>query len=260
MLTKSFGLLLSSLWTFFTWELEEWLTTPWQVVLVLVMLLVSPLLAQSKRWRRSLSYPAAIALGIYLLLATPLGAGVVGWGFTQWNPPDTGERVDAIVVLGRGPEADAPRVATTTALWSHQRAPLIFVSGVDDAPKIAAQLRDAGVPNQAVRGEACSRTTEENSRFTSALLYPQGVRRILLVTDTPHMLRSRLVFQRYGFKVLAAPCELPQHWRPIQRSILALREYSGLISYALMGRFQSRLPLEAAPATLEQLKNRFCKL
>jgi uncharacterized SAM-binding protein YcdF (DUF218 family) len=43
--------------------------------------------------------------------------------------------------------------------------------------------------------------TREEVIFVRALLQPRGVRRILLVTDSQHMSRARVLFERAGFEV-----------------------------------------------------------
>jgi hypothetical protein len=74
------------------------------------------------------------------------------------------------------------------------------------------------------------------------LLSSQNLNRIILITDQPHMLRAWLTFRRFGFDVIP-------HMEPIQdwvahheRSFLAIREYLGLLSYKLLGRFQAPTP------------------
>ncbi len=48
------------------------------------------------------------------------------------------------------------------------------------------------------------RTTREEAQRMAALLGPRGVRTILLVTDPQHLIRARRLFERAGFRVLAA--------------------------------------------------------
>lgn len=143
---------------------------------------------------------------------------------------------DAIVILGRGAAMRRSRINVAVKLWRSQAAPRIFASGRGDANEIQNRLKKLGIPNLAIEGEACSRTTAENAEFTSLLLKPQGVKTILLVTDPPHTLRSLLTFQRYGFKVTAVPSLLPDHISDREYKLLILREYFALITYKILGR------------------------
>jgi uncharacterized SAM-binding protein YcdF (DUF218 family) len=144
------------------------------------------------------------------------------------------------VVLGRGSELQQDRVQVAAQLWQSQRAPLIFVSGTYDAPLMAGSLAKLGVTPSAIDGEPCSRTTEQNAQFTAALLQPRGIHKIVLVTDPPHMLRSVLTFRSFGFEVIAHPNPFPPNYQVRKQAFLIVREYAGLVSYRLLGRFAPR--------------------
>ncbi len=141
--------------------------------------------------------------------------------------------------MGRGPQHNPMRAQVAEQLWQAQRAPLIFASGRGDAPLIADLVR-AQVPAATVSGEPCSLTTNQNAEFTAALLMPQGVRTIILVTDAPHMLRSLLTFQSFGFKVIPHVSPLNPNTDRSKRRFLVFRESIGLVSYSLLGRYFSR--------------------
>ncbi|WP_052128761.1 YdcF family protein [Neosynechococcus sphagnicola] len=225
-------------WTDVTWRLFHGLTHPWLIVPPLLVLMGLPWLLRSRPLQIYLSRPAAIALLFYLLaIATPT-ATLANWLLAQFVPFDTGAPADAIVVLGRGEVLRPSRIQTSVQLWQAHRAPEIFVSGAGDAPKMITDLQTAGVPVQQLSGEYCSRTTEENARYTAALLQPQEIYHIVLITDAPHMLRSYLTFVSFGFQVIPHPSPFPTH-RSLS-SLLVLREYVGLVSYGLLGRFQAR--------------------
>lgn len=53
--------------------------------------------------------------------------------------------------------------------------------------------------------ELRSRNTRENAQFTAAMLLPEGVTRILLVTHAFDVRRARLEFEAAGFQVTPAP-------------------------------------------------------
>lgn len=240
----------TKVWVEFSWTIFDWFTGPLRSlvpILLPILLALGLLVGVRLHRRRQLRQQfgkrlglLAIALGLgYLLIASPLGLGVASRGLSTFIPADSGKSADAIVVLGRGGDLRYHRVETAAELWREQRAPLIFISGRGDAEPIAEQLQARGIPQQAIEGESCSRTTEENAHFTAGLLEPRGIQRILLVTDPPHMLRSLLTFRSLGFEVIPHPNPMPLMGRRTRGMLLA-REYAGLVSYGLAGRFFPR--------------------
>ncbi|MBM0742775.1 YdcF family protein [Phormidium sp. CLA17] len=192
-------------------------------------------------WQRSLP---AILIGILfsglLLLSSP-GLALAYQGLVRLVPADSGESAEAIVILGRGKFLAPQRAESAATLWRSQRAPLIFVSGNhQEFLDLVRELKQRGIPDATVDGEFCSKTTEENAEFTASALFSRGIRRILLVTDPPHLMRSLLTFQSLGFTVLPYPSPLPEELNRRDKTMLTLQEYSGLVSYALQGRFFPR--------------------
>ncbi|HEY9667895.1 MAG TPA: YdcF family protein, partial [Coleofasciculaceae cyanobacterium] len=162
--------------------------------------------------------------------------------------------VDAIVVLGRGAPFARPRVNLAAELWQNQRAPVIFVSGRGDASDLIKQLEEKGIPERSLDGEECSVTTWENAIFTTAILQPQGIRRILLITDALHMWRSLLVFRAQGFDVIPRISPIDFYFVGKRgKSFLALREYSGLVEYGLRGLYFRKHSSELNNPELENL-------
>ncbi|MBD2260237.1 YdcF family protein [Pseudanabaena sp. FACHB-2040] len=218
----------------------RWVTQPTLVVPVLLAFTGLPWLLRAERWKRPVSRIGLTLTLIYLVLFSPTIAKIGSRFLMVGVPQDPGQPADAIVVLGRGTPLRPSRVDVATELWQQERAPLIFTSGRGDAIEIAQKLKSKGVPAQALDGEPCSSTTEENAEFTAALLRPQGVQRIVLVTDPPHMLRSQLTFQSFGFKVTPHISPLPGDLENRGNQVLVLREWAGLIAYGLMGRYFAR--------------------
>ncbi len=217
--------------------LSTWIMTPSLVVLTLAALIILPWMIPRLRWKRQLSGLGTVLFLIYFSAQFPLTIAVATKGLVEFLPKDSGVTVDAIVVLGRGEYFRNSRVEVAEELWRAHRAPLIFASGAGDGSQIIQLLRAQGIPNQVLNDESCSRTTEENAKFTAIELKPQGVKRVVLVTDPPHMLRSLLTFRSFGFTVIPHTSPLPPKLAPVKESLILFYEYMGLLSYGLKGRF-----------------------
>lgn len=221
----------------------DWLTSIWfnRPLLISVVLLIVfgiyCIIRYIKRKRLVKSKRRLVWLAIFTatLVLMPF---VVNKALIASLPTDPGKKVDAIVVLGRGAPFARPRVNLAAELWQNQRAPVIFVSGRGDASDLIAQLEEKGIPERSLDGEECSVTTWENAIFTDAILQPQGIRQILLITDALHMWRSILVFRAQGFDVIPRISPIDFYFVGKRgKSFLALREYSGLVEYGLRGLY-----------------------
>lgn len=163
---------------------------------------------------------------------------------------------DAIVLLGGGMghheecgRAEmfdaADRVWTAARLFKAGKAPLMTVSGGGAKGELAL-LRDMGVDVRKVKVLEAARNTEEEARHISAL----GTRRILLVTSAWHMPRAKMLFERAGFEVIAAPADYEMHFavecrrqigdffphcEALQRNSCAVKEWVARFFYWLKG-------------------------
>lgn len=245
----------ASQWVQFSWPLARWLSQPALVLPAMLALTGLLWLLLASRWKRKVVWAGGLITAAYLSLFSPAVAQLGNGFLAALVPADLGQPADAIVVLGRGPGLRPSRVALAAELWRQQRAPQIFASGRGDAIEIAQLLTAQGIPASAVDGEPCSATTEENAQFTAAILQPQGVQRILLISDPPHLLRSLLTFQSLGFEVMAQASPLPGNLSRPQDRFLVVREWVGLVAYGMMGRYFARqaapvLPLPTPPTSL----------
>jgi len=229
----------------------QWVLPP------LITLIILPWLLRLRRRKWLYSTTGAVMLLAYLLIGSPLTVNLGERFLTRSLPTDVGDAVEAIVVLGRGGELRPQRVETAASLWHESvkqlspaidRPPLIFVSGRGDAPEIAQLLKQRGIPESAIDGEPCSRTTEENAQFTAALLQPRGIHRILLVTDPPHLRRSWLTFRSLGFEVTPHSSPLPPRFSERKTAFLVMRECFGFVTYGLLGRYTPRSVTEMPTA------------
>lgn len=217
-----------------------------ELLIVLVLIGIIGMIVP-RRWRRRFLLPFTFMLLFCIGITSPWGIELATQGLTVNLPEDNGEPVQAIVVLGRGDDFRQRRMERVEKLWEQQRSPKIFASGMLDAEFMLEQFETNGIPKIALSGERCSQSTEENALFTSAVLYPEQVQKILLITDTPHMMRSMLMFRSVGFDVIPYPIALPDHWSNRLKSWVLLREYFGLMTYALTDRFHQR--------SVEELRN-----
>ena len=191
------------------------------------------LLALAWWWRRSRPRLAAVCfalgLGGFWLMSLPI---VVQWGaeLLEREPPLAREEwatlarhVDAIVVLGSGRErgdpawgADQPtgvglereryaaRLAKVSGLPVLTSGGLHYGTPPTEARLMADSLHDDfGVTVRWQEGR--SRTTWENAQFSAEVLLPEGVQRVVVVTQAWHMPRAVWSFQRAGFEVVPAP-------------------------------------------------------
>lgn len=189
--------------------------------------------------------------GLLLLLrrkALGIAVGVLGvavlWAFSteamlrvlskvlaEEFPPVSAESMpdaDAIVILGGGigkqseencyPElfVSSDRVWHAARLWKAGKAPIVVASGSSERFASVPFLRDLGVPEEVIEVDDVSRNTEENAKYTEALLRDRldlkdgyAKPKILLVTSAWHMRRSLLMFSRYApnLEVVPAPAD-----------------------------------------------------
>jgi uncharacterized SAM-binding protein YcdF (DUF218 family) len=233
-------------WTTLSWQFFNLLSTPTLMIPLLCVSVALPWGIKRLPYRRVWSAVSTLALLIYLLAFTPISVTAGNYFLVRSLPKDSGAPADAIVILGRGDDLRQDRADVAAKLWHAGRAPLLFASGKGDADEIAQLLEQQGVPKSAISGEPCSRTTEENARFTAADLLPHHHQRIILVTDPPHMLRSLMTFQSLGFTTVPHFSPLSERLSIQKRGLLVFREYFGLASYKIKGRFSPRSGLATA--------------
>ncbi|WP_395502883.1 YdcF family protein [Ectopseudomonas mendocina] len=175
------------------------------------------------------------------------------------------QRADAIVILGAGREqndpgwggADQPglmaleRLRYAARLARASGLPMAATGGLHygQPPSEAALMADAMKRDYGLDirwQEEQSRTTWENAVLSAELLQPQGVRRVVLVTQAWHMPRARWSFEQAGFEVISAPMGylsagyvrplggwLPES-RVIWQSGQLLNEAIGLLAYPIV--------------------------
>lgn len=259
---------------FLSLGIESWKPVLSALVLPPLPLLLLVLAGARLMFRRRLLAWLLILLGVaglWLSTTTAAERGLMRWVLRP--PPALGDAQiaslkrmpkTAIVVLGGGRRALAPEYGVSTlkprteerlryGIWLGRETglPLAFSGGVGHgAPpgpseaEIAGRIaeREFGRPLRWQEGE--SRDTHENALKTVALLRPQGIERIVLVTNAYHMRRAMANFERAAagtpLQIVAAPMGLGaggplqlSDWLPSvegsEGTWIALHEWLGLL-------------------------------
>ena len=240
------------------------------------------LLIGAYRFRKRSRWGAAL-LGSTFLILFLAGNGFVSSTLVrslEWRhlPPETYPQVDAIVLLGGGTHPAlyprqmvefgeaGDRLVHAAWLERNEHAPILLITGCklpwsqrpgSPAQDMASLLIFMGVDESSLILEERSVNTYENALFSRAILEAQDVKTILLVTSALHMLRSVLLFEKQGFKVIPAPTDfsvielserrpLRETWPDwilafipragnVNETTLALKEYLGIVIYRLRG-------------------------
>jgi uncharacterized SAM-binding protein YcdF (DUF218 family) len=204
-------------------------------------------------WRRprAAALTAALALAWIWVASTPVLALQLRDGLATVAAPST-PHAGAIVVLGGGklPVADWSRTTTRAGrgltLWRDGFAPVLLVSGSDQANDLARGFALSGVPNDDLRVESHSANTHENARNSAAILKANGLSDVLLVTSAIHMRRAAGCFRHEGIAVSPVPADdghaklvVAPAWLPRRDALTltarCLREYLALWFYHWRG-------------------------
>ncbi len=148
------------------------------------------------------------------------------------------------------------RCMTALKLYRKARGCPILVSGgrsigAPKGPRLAEAMRDFfrenGVKASDLIVENQSNNTHENATESAGLLRKRGFQRIVLITDSMHMRRASLCFEKLGFEVVPAACtsytgRFRHDWtsylpspRGAARFLEGVHEWVGLAYYKLRG-------------------------
>lgn len=179
-----------------------------------------------RRWPR---IGRALVLGpllLILFLATP---AVAGWLIHSLDVaptfvPQTAKPAQAIVILGGGLRANTPEYGDTPSHFTLDRIrygatiakqtqlPVLVSGGAVSAETPEAEAMAATLQNEfgvAVRWkEIRSLDTEDNFKFSAAILSAAGIRTVILVTHDFHMRRSLAHCEAAGLICIPAPVSL----------------------------------------------------
>lgn len=125
---------------------------------------------------------------------------------------------DVIVVLGAAQYDGRPspqlaaRLDEVVRIWESGEVPWILVTGgkiggdrFSEAEASQRYLEAAGVPESVILAEDEGSTTYGSLRSASVILSVRDLRRVVLVTDPFHSLRSRLIAEELGLAAVVAP-------------------------------------------------------
>jgi uncharacterized SAM-binding protein YcdF (DUF218 family) len=152
---------------------------------------------------------AVVLAGLAVVALTPLSMRIA---VDYAARPNLGP-ADAVVALGGGlvhevlGDPSLQRTIEGIRLVRRGLAPLILFTGEPSEPELRAKLaRELGVPPDAIM-TATANTTHEEARAAATVLRPRGIRSVLLVSGSLHLVRARGAFEREGFQVLPAPAD-----------------------------------------------------
>jgi uncharacterized SAM-binding protein YcdF (DUF218 family) len=216
-------------------------------------------------------------LALLLIGAAPLGALLIGPLENRFPSPHAdlpapygfvvlGGAIDDDLSRARGQttfDEGAERLTEAAILARRYPAARIVYSGgsssmlgrpSSEAEQARSLLVAMGVDAQSITLETRSRNTDENARFTAAIVHPQPDQRWLIVTSAYHMPRAMGLFRKAGFNAVADPVDYRTaggraDWRPnsnlphgLVLFDLAVHEWIGLVAYRLSGRIDAILP------------------
>ena len=252
------------------------------VSLVAILMLLALLMGIFGWRRRSLAALTLASLMLLTMAFTTTGYLLIGGLESRFaRPAQMPARVDGIIVLGGGMDADVNRVRgeyeltrsgdrftealRLALLYPEARIAVsggagVFAEGTDTEADAGARFFTAfGIAPGRLILEDTARNTEENAQLLKAMVEAQPGETWLLVTSAFHMPRSVGLFRKAGFEVVPWPADyfaagnesfgvkFDQPAENISVTSIALRELSGLMIYRLAGKIDELFPGPATP-------------
>ena len=158
---------------------------------------------------------------------------------------DETQPADAAIVLGAAVWAGSPspvltaRLAHALELFQKKQVNFIIVTGgtgtgdnLSEAEAGAQYLIENGVPASNIVLERDGRSTLQSLQAAAQLAAPLRLKRVLLVSDPFHMLRSLKMAHDLGFEAFASPTQTsPISTRPREEWLYMVREAIAYTSY-----------------------------
>ena len=163
---------------------------------------------------------------------------------------DETQPADAAIVLGAAVWAGSPspvltaRLAHALDLFQKKQVNYIIVTGgvgtgdnLSEAEAGAQYLIENGVPASNIVLERDGRSTLQSLQAAAQLAAPLRLKRVLLVSDPFHMLRSLKMAHDLGFEAFASPTQTsPISTRPREEWLYMVREAIAYTSYVFGGQ------------------------
>jgi uncharacterized SAM-binding protein YcdF (DUF218 family) len=237
------------------------------------------------RGRRGKVLVGLSALGFVLFAVAPIGPAMLLALEERFpRPAQLPDRIDGILLLGGAVEpalslsfgetvfnsAVARVLGAVSLARRHPEAKLVLVSGeggffpvgYSEARATLGFVVDEGIAPARILLEEKSRSTHENAVYTKELFRPAPGETWVLVTSAYHMPRAVASFRGAGWSVIPYPVDFKVDPRTglnpnfnlldgLTASTLAGKEWTGLVSYRVMGWTRELFP---AP-TVEVSKN-----
>lgn len=195
----------------------------------IILFLISWFLLGSrfKKWGRALLLFCIVAL---TLASMPIVAKALVKSL--YDEPvlslNQARQAQAIIVLGGGVNHDQPEFGGSSAAASTLER-IRYAAYLHRETGLSIQVSGGGWPGEEPVARVMQReletlfftpvkwvlpepgTTAEEARYSRDSLTREGINTILLVTNTVHMKRAKITFERAGFDVIAAPTVMPDY-------------------------------------------------
>ena len=181
-------------------------------------------LGRTRAWARRARQLLLVLLAAGFALFAALEVRVLSWARTDSETPAA-----AIVVLGAGVNGTTPSLSLETRLTAalayaqdHPEAPIV-VSGcqgpgedITEAACMAGWLEARGIPPERILREDRDRDTEENIRYSLALLAERGIGgNVAVVTSSYHLCRAAHHMERMGGAMVPVAAPMPAKYLPL---------------------------------------------
>jgi uncharacterized SAM-binding protein YcdF (DUF218 family) len=256
----------------------------WMFASPIELLLIGALVGVMLSYSRHARFGRALALAAILILfaaaTAPLGMALIAPLEDRFPEPPAdlpppagiivlGGAIDDVTSAARGQtifDEGGERITEAVILAKrYPKARVVYTGGSSSltggSSTEALRARDLmaalGVAPERVTIEDKARNTDENARFTAAILHPQPSQRWLIVTSAFHIPRAMGVFEKAGFRPIAYPVSFrtlgegrsPEFVFDPARNLrafeLAMHEWIGLAAYRATGRIDRLFPAPA---------------
>jgi uncharacterized SAM-binding protein YcdF (DUF218 family) len=182
---------------------------------------------------------------LWVMVMIIMYLGVVTYLVSAQSKRDETRQADAAIVLGAAVWAGTPspvlraRLDHALLLFQNKQIMRIVVTGgvgrgdnMSEAEASAEYLISKGVPAESILLEQQGRSTYESLKTAAVLADEANIRRVLLVSDPFHMLRSLKMAQDLGLEAYASPTlTSPISTRPLEEQFYMLREAIAYTAY-----------------------------